>query len=118
MRAPESAGARRCATIRGGGRRLMKARKDEKGAGNVEYGEKIEVRRHTPMMDECRGHQASEEVAGDVAGNIGGKGSGGVLGTALLGKIGERERERRGHEQALDDAQHRKDGEARRRGEE
>ena len=62
------------------------------------------------MISECRRHQSPEEVARDVAGNVGGEGAGGILGAAVLGEIGEGQGERGGHEHTLDDAQDGKDG--------
>ena len=53
--------------------------------------------------------QPADQVACDVAGDVGGKRAAGIHRAALLAQIGERERERRSHEQALGDAQSRED---------
>ena len=47
------------------------------------------------MVDERGRHQAANEVARDVAGDIRRKGAGGIPGAAMFGQIGQREREGR-----------------------
>ena len=57
------------------------------------------------MVGDGRGHQPPEEVARDVAGDVGGGGRGGVGGAAALAEIGERQREGGRHAEALRHAQ-------------
>ena len=59
------------------------------------------------MVGERGGHQPAEKVRGDVARDIGGEGRRGLRPRAMLAQIGERQSERRGHAEALRDAQSR-----------
>ena len=66
------------------------------------------------MIGEPRRQEAPEQVAGDVAGDIGRKRPGGVGHAAMLAEVCEGQRESRGHAQPLPDPQRRKGGEVRR----
>ena len=91
--------------------RAAEVKKTEHGAGEVERGQDIEVRRQAEMVGERRRHQAAEQVARDVAGDVGREGAGRVRSAALFGEVRERQREGRRHEKALGDAQRREGGE-------
>ena len=53
------------------------------------------------MVGDGRGNQPPDQVARDIAGDIGGKRAAGVHRAALLAEIGERQREGRRHAQPL-----------------
>ena len=80
---------------------------DQRRAGKVQQREEIEVRCQPERVGDGRRHQPPDQVAGDVAGDIGGERAAGVHRAALLAEIGQRQRERRGHAQPLRDAQDR-----------
>ena len=63
------------------------------------------------MIDEGRGHEPADQVARDVARDVGGESTGRVGGAAFLAEVGQRQREGRGHEDALHDAQQREGAE-------
>jgi hypothetical protein len=86
---------------------------DEHGAREVERGEEVEVPGQAEMVDECSRDKAADQIARDIAGDVGSKGPGGVRRAALLAEIGEGEREGRGHAQPLRDTQDRKRGQVR-----
>ena len=64
------------------------------------------------MIHRCGCHQAADQIARDVAGDIGGKGARRLRGAALLCEVRERERECGRHKQALQHAQSRKAAES------
>ena len=84
---------------------------DQHRAGEIEQREEIEIRGQPERVDDRGRHQPADQVAGDVAGDIGRERAAGVHRAALLAEIGQRQRERRRHAQALRDAQDREDGE-------
>ena len=93
------------------GRRPLYGEIHERGAGEIERREEIEVRRQPEMIGHRRGDEPSDEIAGDIAGDVGGRSRGGVDRTRMFAEIGERQREGGRHAQALDDAQRREHGE-------
>ena len=83
-------------------------------AGQIEQREEVEVRRQPERVDDRGRHQPSDQIAGDVAGDIGRKRAAGVHRAALFAEIGQRQRKGRRHAQALQDAKDREGGEVRR----
>ena len=77
----------------------------ERRAGDVERGKGQEVGRDAERIGDRRRHDAAEEIAGDIAGDIGGQRAGRLGGREMLGEIGDGQRERGRHAQALRDAQ-------------
>jgi hypothetical protein len=80
-------------------------------AGKIEQREEIEVRGQPERIDGGGRHQPPDQVARDIAGDIGRERAARVHRTALFAEIGQRQRERRGHAEALRDAQDRERGE-------
>ena len=76
-------------------------------AGEIQQSEEIEIRCQPEGVHDRCGNQAADQVARDVAGDIGRKRATGIHRTALLAEIGQRQRERRCHAQALRDAKNR-----------
>ena len=84
---------------------------DQHRAGKIEQREEIEVRGQPERIDDGGRHQPPDQIAGDVAGDIGGERAACVHRTALLAEIGQRQRKRRRHAEALRDAKDRENGE-------
>ena len=74
-------------------------------AGKVEQCKEIEIRRQPHAVDHGGGYQPPDQIAGDVAGDVGRERAARVHRTALLAEIGQRQRKRRCHAEALRDAQ-------------
>lgn len=125
-KAARSAGLARCASQLANGephvglahrRRALDGEPDQHGAAEVERGEDPEIRSQPQMVDHAGGQQAAEQIGGDVARDVGGKGAGGIGGAGVLAEVGERQREGRRHAEALDDAQQGEERQARHGGE-
>ena len=63
------------------------------------------------MIGDAGRDQPSDQVARNIAGDVGGEGRGRILRAVMLAEIGKGEGEGRGHAQALQDTQNRKCGE-------
>jgi hypothetical protein len=88
-----------------GFRRLRDRTVDEHRAGEVHSGKEIEIPCQAEVVgDRCR-EQAADEVAGDVASDVGGERAAGIGVAALFPEIRQGQRECRGHAEALADAQ-------------
>ena len=98
------------------GRGLMHREVDQQRAGQVESREDVEVRGQAQVIGERRRDQPADQIARDIARDVGGEGAGRVGGAVFLAEIGERQRECRGHEDALHDAQQREGAEPGRHG--
>ena len=66
------------------------------------------------MIGKCRRDQATEQIARDIAGDVGREGAGGVGSAALLAQVSERQGKGGRHAKALRDTKHRKHGQVRR----
>ena len=120
-KAERSAGLRQCPIVAANGDCAVRHRVhrldaldgevDQHRAGKIEQREEVEVRGQSERIDQCGRHQPPDQIAGDVAGDIGGERAACIHRTALLAEIGQRQRKRRGHAEALRDAQDREHGE-------
>ena len=73
--------------------------------GEIEGREDVEIRCQAEMVGHRGRDQSADQIARDVAGDVGRECASRVLGTARLAEIRERECERGRHEHALSDAQ-------------
>ncbi len=94
-----SAGARRHR------RRAVDGERDERRTGEVEQREGVEVRGEAEMVRQARREEPADQIARDIARDVGGEGAGGIGRAAVLAEIGQRQREGSGHEDALGNAQ-------------
>src|SRR5215475_161541 len=85
------------------GRCLMHGEVDHESAGEVENRKNVEVCGQAQMIGDRRGHEAADQIACDIARDVGGKSAGSVGGGVLLAEVGERQCEGRSHEDALGD---------------
>ena len=116
-KAARSAGLRQCSIIAAngdcaGGHRMhrldaLDREINQHRAGEIEQREEIEIRCQAEAVGDRGGNQPADQVARDIAGDIGRERAAGVHRAALFAEIGERQRKRRRHAQALRDAQHR-----------
>src|SRR6266545_793525 len=83
-KAARSDGLRRCSA---------QIESDEHGARDVERGEDVEIRRESQVIDESGRHQASEQIARDVAGDVGGERAGRFVRGAGFAEIRQHQRE-------------------------
>ena len=97
---------------------MGQAEPDQRRAREIQHRQRQERGLQAKMIGEPRRQQPPEQVAGDVAGDIGRESAGGVAHAAMLAEVREGEREGGGHAQPLRDAQRREDGEVRRNGQE
>src|ERR687887_366029 len=92
-----SGALRRCSAQTAKGERAgpPEAIVNQQGAAQVEDREDVEVGGEPEMIGERGREQPAEEVAGDVAGDVRRRRARRLAGAALLGEIGERQREGR-----------------------
>ena len=83
----------------------------QRGAGEIQRREEVEIRCQPERVDDSCGNQAADQVAGDVAGDIGRKGAAGIHRAALFTEIGQCQCKCRCHAQSLRDAKDREHGE-------
>ena len=114
MAAPDR---QRMVAARVGPRRAFDHQRRERRAQEVQRGKGQEIAGDAEVVDQRGGAQPPDEVARDIAGDIGGEGAGQVLGGRMFAQMGEGQRECGGHAQALRDAQRGEDGEIGREGE-
>ena len=86
---------------------------DEHSACEIECREEVEIRGETEVVRNRRRYETANEVARDIASDVGGEGATGVGCAALLAQICKRERKGRCHANALRDAQRSEGGEIR-----
>ena len=86
---------------------------DEHRAREIERRKEVEIRGKAEVVSDRGRHQAANEIARDIAGDVGGKGATGVGGAALLAQISEREREGGCHTKALQNPEHSECGQIR-----
>src|SRR6516165_9329462 len=91
----------------------MHRKVDEDGSGEIEQSEDVKVGCEPEMVGKSRRDKPPDQIARYIAGDIGSKRAGGVGGVVLLAEVGERESERRGHEEALHDPEEGKGAEPR-----
>ena len=89
-----------------GGRRALHGEIDEQGTRQVENSEEIEIRREPEMIGHRCGDEPADEIARDIAGDIGRRRCRGIDRARMFAEIGECQGEGRGHAQALYDTQH------------
>ncbi len=85
-------------------------------AGKIQQSEEIEIRCQPEIVHDGGGNQPADQVARNIAGDIGRERAAGVHRTALFAEIGQRQRKGRRHAQALDNTKHREHGQVRRDG--
>ena len=73
----------------------------KRGADEVQSREEIEVGREAEMAGDGCGDETPDQIAGDIACDVGGEGAGLLFGIAIFSEVGERQREGGGHTQAL-----------------
>ena len=77
----------------------------QRGAGEVERRESVEIAGQTDRVGHRRRHDAADQIAHDVAGHVGRERACRILGARLFGQIGHGQRKRGRHAQPLRDAQ-------------
>jgi hypothetical protein len=95
-------------------RRAAEREPDEQAAGQVQRRKHEEVAGQPDRIGERRRQQPAEQVAGDVAGDVGGERTRHLLRAAVLGEVGQHQRECRRHAQPLHDPQRGEDRKVRR----
>src|SRR5262249_20870511 len=83
---------------------------DEDSACEIERREKIKIPGEPQMIGKRRRHQAADEIARNIAGDVGGEGAGGGGSAAVLSQIGELQGKGGGHARARRDTKQRKRG--------
>ena len=86
---------------------------DQHRAGKIQGREQVKVGGEAKMVGDASRHQPADQIAGDIAGDIGRERAARIHRAALLAEIGERQSEGRRHAEPLHDAQNGERGEIR-----